>query len=212
MSKSFAISIVRTLRDQGHQAYLVGGCVRDLLLKREPADYDIATDATPDDVVRTFPETYAVGAQFGVVLVPLPESERAAREGQEADAEQHALSGHQHKLCIEVATFRCDVGYSDGRHPDEVRFSRDPKEDVQRRDFTINGLLLDPLSDEVLDFVGGENDLNAGLIRAIGNPELRFSEDKLRMLRAVRFAARFEYQIDPATFEATRSADSSSLP
>ena len=205
MSKSFAISIVRTLRDQGHQAYLVGGCVRDLLLKREPADYDIATDATPDDVVRIFPETYAVGAQFGVVLVPLPESERAAMgEGQEADPEQHALSGHQHKLCIEVATFRCDVGYSDGRHPDEVRFSRDPKEDVQRRDFTINGLLLDPLSDEVLDFVGGENDLNAGIIRAIGNPELRFSEDKLRMLRAVRFAARFEYQIDSATFEAIR--------
>ena len=205
MSKSFAISIVRTLRDQGHQAYLVGGCVRDLLLKREPADYDIATDATPDDVMRIFPETYAVGAQFGVVLVPLPESERAAMgEGQEADPEQHALSGHQHKLCIEVATFRCDVGYSDGRHPDEVRFSRDPKEDVQRRDFTINGLLLDPLSDEVLDFVGGENDLNAGIIRAIGNPELRFSEDKLRMLRAVRFAARFEYQIDSATFEAIR--------
>src|SRR5881227_928711 len=209
MSKSFAISIVRTLRDQGHQAYLVGGCVRDLLLKREPADYDIATDATPDDVVRIFPETYAVGAQFGVVLVPLPESERAAiaaTEGQEAGRplEERAISGHQHKLCIEVATFRCDVGYSDGRHPDEVRFSRDPKEDVQRRDFTINGLLLDPLSDEVLDFVGGENDLNAGIIRAIGNPELRFSEDKLRMLRAVRFAARFEYQIDSATFEAIR--------
>jgi poly(A) polymerase len=205
MSKSFAISIVRTLRDQGHQAYLVGGCVRDLLLKREPADYDIATDATPDDVMRIFPETYAVGAQFGVVLVPLPESARAAMgEGHEADAEQHACSGHQHKFCIEVATFRCDVGYSDGRHPDEVRFSRDPKEDVQRRDFTINGLLLDPLSDEVLDFVGGEGDLKAGIIRAIGNPELRFSEDKLRMLRAVRFAARFEYQIDPATFEAIR--------
>jgi poly(A) polymerase len=205
MSKSFAISIVRTLRDQGHRAYLVGGCVRDLLLKREPADYDIATDATPDDVMRIFPETYAVGAQFGVVLVPLPESERAAMgEGQEADAEQHAFSGHQHKFCIEVATFRCDVGYSDGRHPDEVRFSRDPKEDVQRRDFTINGLLLDPLSDEVLDFVGGQADLKAGIIRAIGNPELRFSEDKLRMLRAVRFAARFEYQIDPATFEAIR--------
>jgi poly(A) polymerase len=205
MSKSFAISIVRTLRDQGHQSYLVGGCVRDLLLKREPADYDIATDATPDDVVRIFPETYAVGAQFGVVLVPLPASERSAMgEGQQADAEQHALSGHQHKLCIEVATFRCDVGYSDGRHPDEVRFSRDPKEDVQRRDFTINGLLLDPLTDEVLDFVGGENDLNASIIRAIGNPKLRFSEDKLRMLRAVRFAARFEYQIDPATFEAIR--------
>ena len=205
MSKSFAISIVRTLRDHGHQAYLVGGCVRDLLLKHEPADYDIATDATPDDVMRIFPETYAVGAQFGVVLVPVPESERAAMgEGHEADAEQHAFSGHQHKLCVEVATFRCDVGYSDGRHPDEVRFSRDPKEDVQRRDFTINGLLLDPLSDEVLDFVRGQADLKAGIIRAIGNPELRFSEDKLRMLRAVRFAARFEYQIDPATFAAIR--------
>jgi poly(A) polymerase len=205
MSKSFAISIVRTLRDHGHQAYLVGGCVRDLLLKREPADYDIATDATPNDVMRIFPETYAVGAQFGVVLVPLPESERAAKgEGQEADAEEHALSGHQHKLCVEVATFRCDVGYSDGRHPDEVRFSRDAQEDVQRRDFTINGLLLDPLSDEVLDFVRGQADLTAGIIRAIGNPELRFGEDKLRMLRAVRFAARFEYTIEPATFAAIR--------
>ena len=206
MSKSFAISIVRTLRDHGHQAYLVGGCVRDLLLKREPADYDIATDATPNDVMRIFPETYAVGAQFGVVLVPVPESERAAMgEGHEADAEPHALGGHEHKLCIEVATFRCDVGYSDGRHPNEVRFSRDPKEDVQRRDFTINGLLLDPLSDEVLDFVRGQADLTAGIIRAIGNPELRFGEDKLRMLRAVRFAARFEYQIDPATFDAIQT-------
>ncbi len=210
MSKSFAISVVRTLRDEGHQAYLVGGCVRDLLLKREPADYDISTDATPDEVMRIFPETYAVGAQFGVVLVPLPESERAAiaaTEGQEAGPplEERAISGHQHKFCIEVATFRSDVGYSDGRHPDEVRFSRDPKQDVQRRDFTINGLLLDPLTDQVLDFVGGQKDLNTKTIRAIGDPQLRFAEDKLRMLRAVRFAARFEYTIEPSTFAAIRA-------
>src|SRR5947208_16104307 len=117
MSKSFAISMVRTLRDKGHQAYLVGGCVRDLLLKREPADYDISTDATPDEVMRIFPETYAVGAQFGVVLVPLSENERAAiaaAEGQEPGSplEERAISGHQHKFCIEVATFRSDVGYS----------------------------------------------------------------------------------------------------
>jgi poly(A) polymerase len=201
MSKAFAISAVRTLREKGHQAYFVGGCVRDLLLKREPADYDVATDATPDQVMRIFPETYAVGAQFGVVLVPLPESEQVPRP--DAEAEDQAI-GHQHKLCIEVATFRCDVGYSDGRHPDEVRFTGDPKGDVQRRDFTINGLLLDPLNDAVLDYVGGQNDLSAGLIRAIGNPELRFSEDKLRMLRAVRFASRFEYRIDAETFSAIR--------
>src|SRR5438876_8192742 len=208
ISKSFAISVVRTLRDQGHQAYLVGGCVRDLLLKREPADYDIATDATPDEVMRIFPETYAVGAQFGVVLVPLPENERAAlaeKDDREAQIEEHAISGHQHKFCIEVATFRRDVGYSDGRHPDEVRFSRDPKQDVQRRDFTINGLLLDPLTDQVLDFVGGQKDLETKTIRAIGDPQLRFAEDKLRMLRAVRFAARFEYTIESSTFAAIRT-------
>src|SRR5262249_22867770 len=202
MSKTFAISVARTLRDKGHQAYLVGGCVRDLLLNREPVDYDIATDATPDDVMRIFPETYAVGAQFGVVLVPLPESERSAVETAAGNTPEDHAVGHQHKFCIEVATFRCDVGYSDGRHPDEVRFSRDPKQDVQRRDFTINGLLLDPASDEVLDFVGGQDDLRAGIIRAIGNPEQRFTEDKLRMLRAVRFSARFGYTIEPGTLGA----------
>jgi poly(A) polymerase len=204
VSKTFAISVVRILRDQGYQAYLVGGCVRDLLLNREPADYDVATDATPDQVMGIFPETYAVGAEFGVVLAPLPESERAALEAKtSADAEGQP-TGHQHKFCVEVATFRCDVGYSDGRHPDEIRFSRDPKEDVQRRDFTINGLMLDPLTDQVLDFVGGQDDLKAGIIRAIGDPELRFAEDKLRMLRGVRFAARFEYNIDPGTFGGIR--------
>jgi poly(A) polymerase len=175
--KDFSISVIRTLRERGFQAYLVGGCVRDVLLGIEPKDYDVATDATPEQVMQLFPETYAVGAQFGVVLVPAPES------GQ-----------------IEIATFRADIGYSDGRHPDEVRFSSDPREDVARRDFTINGMMLDPLTGEVLDFVGGREDLKARIVRAIGDPEHRFSEDKLRMLRAVRFAARFEYVIDPATF------------
>jgi poly(A) polymerase len=222
VSKLFAISIVETLRQRGHQAYLVGGCVRDLLLGREPADYDVATDAKPDEVMRIFPETYAVGVQFGVVLVPIPESERelqsqsashSARDSHtphEGDGDRGSglvdehLLGHHHKACVEVATFRCDVGYSDGRHPDEVRFSRDPREDVQRRDFTINGLLLDPLKNEVLDFVGGQQDLKAKIVRAIGDPALRFGEDKLRMLRAVRFAARFEYTIDLATFAAIK--------
>ncbi|HKW19420.1 MAG TPA: CCA tRNA nucleotidyltransferase [Terriglobales bacterium] len=211
MSKSFAILIVRTLRERGHQAFLVGGCVRDLLLGREPADYDVATDAVPDEVMRIFPETYAVGAQFGVVLVPIPEPERKARSSRleelyDSDAasrdEEYAVPGHQHKSCVEVATFRRDVGYSDGRHPDAVQFSRDPRGDVQRRDFTINGLLLDPLENKVLDYVGGQGDLKAGIIRAIGDPALRFNEDKLRMLRAVRFAARFKYTIEPSTFSA----------
>jgi poly(A) polymerase len=232
-----AITIVRTLRERGHQAYLVGGCVRDLLLGREPADYDVSTDALPHEVMRIFPETYAVGAQFGVVLVPIPGNEqthrtstdlptichsepaRAKRAGEETfgylrtgsvvacpeglTAELERVErGHYHKSCVEVATFRCDIGYSDGRHPDEVRFSRDPREDVQRRDFTINGLLLDPITDQVLDFVGGQKDLEANLIRAVGEPKFRFTEDKLRMLRAVRFASRFEYAIETNTFAA----------
>ena len=219
--KDFAISIVRTLRDRGYQAYFVGGCVRDLLLGREPADYDVATDAKPDEVMQIFPDTYAVGAQFGVVLVPIPDSSGIQNSGVEthlpgchsersdpirsgigSEVEEPAFPGHSHKLCVEVATFRADIGYSDGRHPDEVRFSRDPQEDVQRRDFTINGLLFDPIENKVLDFVGGQNDLKAGIIRAIGGPAFRFTEDKLRMLRAVRFAARFGYQIDRATFAA----------
>jgi poly(A) polymerase len=198
----FANSIIRTLRERGHQAYLVGGCVRDLLLGRDPADYDVATDAKPNEVMRIFPQTYAVGAQFGVVLVPAPEAERPNQNENcltETATEGFAL-GHHHKSCVEVATFRCDVGYSDGRHPDEVRFSKDPREDVQRRDFTINGLLLDPIDNRVLDYVGGQDDLKSKIIRAIGNPAVRFAEDKLRMLRAVRFAARFEYTIEPATF------------
>lgn len=190
MLRDFAASIVKTLRQRGFQAYLVGGCVRDLLLGREPKDYDVATDATPRQVMEIFPETYAVGAQFGVVLVPVPEDRKE-------------VAGVASKSnAVEVATFRSDIGYSDGRHPDEVRFSNTPHEDVARRDFTINGMLLDPVNGEVLDFVGGREDLKSGIVRTIGDPETRFGEDKLRMLRAVRFAARFEYAIEPDTFAA----------
>jgi poly(A) polymerase len=189
-AKQQAAEIVRTLRDRGHQAYFAGGCVRDLLLRREPADYDVSTDATPQQVMQIFPQTFAVGEQFGVVLVPIQLEERAVT-GEDA-----------RRSAIEVATFRSDIGYSDGRHPDEVRFTKDPREDVERRDFTINGMMLDPATDEILDFVGGRDDLQAGIVRAIGDPERRFAEDKLRMLRAVRFAARFDYTIDPATMSA----------
>ena len=186
MLKDSAISIVRNLQEAGYQAYFVGGCVRDMILDREPADYDVATDATPDEVMRIFPETYAVGAKFGVVLVPA--SSPKANENE----------------VVEVATFRSDIGYSDGRHPDQVRYSKDPREDIERRDFTINGLLMNPINQEVIDFVGGRKDLEFRTIRAIGEPERRFTEDKLRMLRAVRFAARFDYRIAPETMVAIR--------
>lgn len=192
MWREFATSIVQNLHREGFQAYLVGGCVRDLLLGREPKDYDIATSATPEEVMRLFPETYAVGAQFGVVLVPM------------VDCDKDEATGQCSKNAVEVATFRSDIGYTDGRHPDQVRFAKDPGEDAARRDFTINGMMLDPASGEVLDFVGGREDLKAGIIRAIGDPAQRFAEDKLRMLRAVRFAARFEYEIEPGTFAAIR--------
>jgi poly(A) polymerase len=184
--RDYATEVVRTLRSSGHMAYLVGGCVRDLLLNREPLDYDVATDAAPARVMQLFPKTFAVGAQFGVVLVPIPNGDNEAQR------------------TIEVATFRADLGYSDGRHPDQVRFTSSAEEDVQRRDFTINGLLLDPISGEVLDYVSGRADLAAAIIRTIGEPAHRFSEDKLRMLRAVRFAARFGYTIEPHTFAAIR--------
>ena len=179
-ARELANSICEMLQRNKHQALLVGGCVRDLLLGREPADYDVATDATPVEVAGLFPESVAVGAQFGVMLIP------------------------KNGLKVEVATFRSDVGYSDGRHPDRVVYSKTPKEDVQRRDFTINGLLMRHDNGEVLDLVGGRNDLKAGVIRAIGDPELRFAEDKLRMMRAVRFAARFGFEIEPATFRAVQ--------
>jgi poly(A) polymerase len=179
-NRGLADSICATLRGSGYQALLCGGCVRDLLLRREPADYDVTTDATPERVMALFPESVAVGAQFGVVLVP------------------------RDSLKVEVATFRADVGYSDGRHPDRVVYSKSPEEDVQRRDFTINGLLMRPEDGKVLDFVGGQADLKAGSIRAIGEPDRRFSEDKLRMMRAVRFAARFGFMIEPETLAAIR--------
>jgi poly(A) polymerase len=191
-AKQHAANIVRTLRDSGHQAYFAGGCVRDLLLGREPADYDVSTDATPQQVMQIFPQTFVVGEQFGVVLVPQSGGATGVL----------ARQGERGKGAIEVATFRSDMGYSDGRHPDQVRFTKDPREDVERRDFTINGMLLDPATDEILDFVGGREDLKAGIVRAIGDPERRFAEDKLRMLRAVRFAARFDCKIDPATMAA----------
>jgi poly(A) polymerase len=184
-----ATRIARSLREHGYSAYLVGGCVRDLLLNREPADYDVATSATPHDVIRIFPQTFAVGAQFGVVLVPV------RRDNPE---------GERDNFATEVATFRSDGAYSDGRHPDEVQFSKDARMDVQRRDFTINGLLLDPDTREVLDYVGGRDDLQRGIVRTIGKAHQRFAEDKLRMLRAVRFAARFGYSIDDQTFAAIR--------
>ena len=179
-SRDMANSICDTLLRSGYQALLVGGCVRDLLLGHEPADFDVTTDATPDQVMALFPESIAVGAQFGVILLP-------------RDA-----------LKVEVATFRSDVGYSDGRHPDSVVYSKTPQEDVQRRDFTINGLLMRHDSGEVLDYVGGQPDLKARVIRAIGEPARRFAEDKLRMIRAVRFAARFGFEIEAATFRAIR--------
>ena len=177
-ARELAEGICRTLKGVGHQAYLVGGCVRDIQLGREPVDYDVATDATPDRVQQLFPRSLAVGAQFGVVVVT-------------DDARQ-----------VEVATFRSDVGYSDGRHPDRVVFATSAEQDVQRRDFTINALLMDPETNQVLDYVGGINDLRVGIIRAIGKPDERFREDKLRMVRAVRFAARFHYAIQAGTFTA----------
>src|SRR2546425_687971 len=179
-ARELANSICSTLENAGFQAFLVGGCVRDILLERQPADYDVATNATPDEVLKLFPEGLAVGAQFGVILVP-------------GDG-----------IKVEVATFRSDVGYSDGRHPDRVVYANSPEEDVKRRDFTINGLLMRHDTGEILDFVDGQADLHAGIIRAIGRPDRRFAEDKLRMLRGVRFAARFGYEIEPETFKAIR--------
>src|SRR5271170_5973186 len=187
--------IVFALRAAGHQAYFAGGCVRDLLLGVEPKDFDVATSATPDVVMGMFAKTYSVGALFGVVLVCTPD-------------------GEDREIATEVATFRHDGAYSDGRRPDAVRFSTDPREDVLRRDFTINGMLFDPVLLEetgdaaaaTLDYVNGREDLANGIVRAIGEPALRFAEDKLRMLRGVRFASRLEFEIEPRTMAAIRAA------
>src|SRR5690606_2366392 len=170
--------IASTLRSHGHIAYFAGGCVRDALLGHPPTDYDIATDATPDRVQSLFDRTAAVGAHFGVVLVK--------RRG----------------VTVEVATFRSEGPYSDQRRPDSVTFS-DPESDARRRDFTINALFLDPLAgDKVIDFVGGRQDLKAGVVRAVGDPEARLAEDHLRALRAVRFTARLGFRLDQATAKA----------
>ena len=177
-AKQLALEIVERLRGAGHAAYFAGGCVRDMLLGREPKDYDVVTDAPPARVRDLFPDALAVGAQFGVMLV--------RREATQ----------------VEVATFRSDHAYLDGRRPSGVTFTTSAEEDVCRRDFTINGLLYDPVGDEVLDFVGGRSDLAARLIRAIGDPAARFAEDHLRLLRAVRFAARLAFEIEPDTRQA----------
>jgi poly(A) polymerase len=176
--RRFAVEVVRRLQAAGFTAYWAGGCVRDQLLGRTPKDYDVATDAVPEQIRRLFGRrrTLAIGAAFGVISVVGPKPAGL----------------------VEVTTFRQDAAYSDGRHPDRVTFST-PEEDAQRRDFTINGLFYDPTGDRVLDFVGGREDLENHLIRAIGDARQRFAEDKLRMLRAVRFAATFDFAIDPAT-------------
>jgi poly(A) polymerase len=247
-----ALQIVAQLRTAGYEAYLAGGCVRDLLLGREPKDYDVATSATPDVVLEMFPRTFAVGAHFGVVLVA------SELEGEVAGAE----GSRGAESVTEVATFRSDGAYSDGRHPDAVRYTKSAEEDVRRRDFTINGLLLDAerlfpqglkpasiaaltavrakaltcqsspdacggsdksfsaaceapvyqsyplpepyLRSAVIDHVGGLADLESGIVRAIGQPELRFEEDHLRMLRGVRFAARFGFELEAGTAAAIR--------
>jgi tRNA nucleotidyltransferase/poly(A) polymerase len=183
--REFATDVVRRLREAGHLALWAGGCVRDQLLGREPHDYDVATDARPEQVQALFRRTVAVGASFGVVEVLGPRTPAGP-------------------LKVQVATFRSDVSYSDGRHPDEVVFAS-PQEDAQRRDFTINGMFFDPLDNRLIDYVGGQADLQARVLRAIGDPVKRFTEDKLRMLRAVRMATRFQLAIDPATADAIRA-------
>lgn len=180
MKPDSAIAIIRELRNRGHEAYLVGGCVRDMVMRIEPADYDIATSARPEEIVKIFPRTESIGVQFGVVLV--------------------IYRGH----AFEVATFRSDDAYVDGRRPTSVSFT-DAKQDVLRRDFTINGLLYDPVAERIIDYVDGQADIEAKLVRAIGDPRARFEEDKLRILRAVRFGARLGYTIEPATWEAVRA-------
>ncbi len=178
--KQLAESIIRRLREAGHEALLAGGCVRDMLLGRPPRDYDVATRARPDEILALYPKALTVGASFGVVIV--------------ADGPTQ----------VEVATFRAESGYADGRHPDAVHFT-DAREDARRRDFTINAMFLDPATGEVLDWTGGRADLEARLIRAVGDPRERFAEDHLRMLRAVRFAAELGFDLDPATAEAIRA-------
>lgn len=176
-NKRVAIDVVRRLQREGYQALLAGGCVRDMLLGRRPKDYDVATDARPQEVMALFPRTLEIGAKFGVVIVlaqPQP---------------------------VEVATFRSETGYQDGRHPETVTFTN-AAEDASRRDFTINGMFYDPLKEEVLDFVDGQADLARRIIRTIGSPQARFGEDYLRMLRGIRFSTELDFPIEPKTFAA----------
>lgn len=186
LQRQFALEAVRALRSAGYEALWAGGCVRDMLLQLTPKDYDVATDARPEQVREVFGRhrTIAIGAAFGVITV----LGDAPRSGQ-----------------IEVATFRSDEAYVDGRRPTGVRFSS-PQEDAQRRDLTINGVFFDPVAEEYLDYVGGRADLEARIVRAIGDPRARFEEDKLRMLRAVRFAATLDFSMDEGTFRAIREA------
>jgi len=172
--KQNALEIVKTLQEHGYKAFFAGGCVRDMIMGKESEDYDIATSALPEDIMKLFERTIPVGVQFGVVIV--------------------VKEGHN----FEVATFRTEGSYTDGRHPDYVAFST-PEADVKRRDFTINGLLYDPVKNEILDYVGGQEDISKGIIRTIGNPAERFTEDKLRMIRAARFACRFNFPIHEDT-------------
>lgn len=178
-NRQAAIRIIKRLRKHGHQALLAGGCVRDMLLNRAAKDYDVATSARPDEVIRLFERTIRVGAKFGVVMVMI-------------GSEQ-----------VEVATFRTESGYADHRHPSQVAFSN-AKEDASRRDFTINGMFYDPVENQVIDYVGGQDDLRPGIIRTIGDPRHRFGEDYLRLMRAVRFATRLNFTIEPETWRAVQ--------
>ena len=180
-TRQAATQIVQRLRGAGFAAYFVGGCVRDIVMEREPKDFDVATSALPTQVIEMFPGSLTVGAQFGVVIVPCEKGN------------------------VEVATFRSDGVYADGRHPVHVEYAKSAEEDVRRRDFTINGMLFDPIESKVLDYVGGQADIRRRRVRTIGDPQKRFSEDRLRMLRAVRFAARFSFELDSGTAEAIRN-------
>ncbi len=183
-NKQAAIEVIQELQRHGYQALLAGGCVRDMLLGRPAKDYDVATDARPDDVMRLFYRTLKVGAKFGVVIV--------------------LTRGRQ----VEVATFRSEAGYEDGRHPTRVDFTS-VAEDASRRDFTINGMFYDPLKEQVIDYVGGQADLRNRIIRTIGDPDERFGEDYLRMLRAIRFSTQLGFEIEPHTYSASAATGSS---
>ena len=176
-NREAAVSIIKTLRKNGYQAFLAGGCVRDMFLERDAKDYDVATDAHPEAVVKLFKRTLEIGAQFGVVMVLV-------------DSQQ-----------VEVATFRTESCYADGRHPAEVSYS-DAEHDASRRDFTINGMFFDPIEERVIDYVGGKDDLKAKVIHTIGDPAARFDEDYLRMLRAIRFSTQLGFEIAADTWNA----------